>query len=193
MSTAFTTNTPFRSIAISDSLQNSHFISTSIVFRNILSENTTLNQSTRNMIFNIVEANPGIHFRGICNILGISIGVAQYHLGLLTKAGLVGSFRDGRYKRFFNLNGFSIWEMKIISLLRRKTPNKILSSLLRKHSVSHKDLSSELEISSQALSWHIKRLKKLELLDCATDGVKNEYLLKPEKIEVIEKCLQLLC
>ena len=82
--------------------------------------------------------------------------------------------------------------MKIISLLRNETSGKILTLFLKKQYVPHKDLSSELEISSQALSWHIKRLKKMELLDCFTDGVKNEYLLKPEKIEVKEKCLQLL-
>ena len=144
------------------------------------------------MIFNVIEANPGIHFRGICSILGLSIGVAQYHLGILTKAGLIYSFRDGRFKRFFNSQKFSSWELKIISLLRSKTTGIILTSLLKNRSVSHKNLVQQTEISSQALSWHMKQLKSLDMVDVNNDGIRNQYSLKQEKIETIAKCLQLV-
>lgn len=191
MSTAFSKNTPFLSVAFSGFIsQSSPFVSSA--FGNNISQNVTLSQMTRNMIFSVIEANPGIHFRGICSILGLSIGVAQYHLGILTKAGLIRFFRDGRYKRFFDSKEFSFWELKIISLLRNKTSGIILTSLLRKKSVSHKSLIQEAEISSQALSWHMKRLKSLGILDVVTDGGRNEYSLKSEKRDIIEKCLQLL-
>ena len=191
MSTALSKNTPFLSIAFSGFFAKSSPFASSTIGNN-LSLNATLSQPTRNMIFSVIEANPGIHFRGICSILGMSVGVAQYHLGILTKAGLIRSFRDGRFKRFFNSQEFSSWELKIISLLRNKTTGIILTSLLSKKSVSHKSLVQEAGISSQGLSWHIKRLKSLGMLDVVSDGVRNEYFLKPEKIGIIEKCFQLL-
>jgi len=191
MSTALSKNTPFLSIAFSRFFAKSSPFASSTIGNN-LSLNATLSQPTRNMIFSVIEANPGIHFRGICSILGMSVGVAQYHLGILTKAGLIRSFRDGRFKRFFNSQEFSSWELKIISLLRNKTTGIILTSVLIKKSVSHKDLVHKAGISSQALSWHIKRLKSLGILNVVSDGVRNEYFLKPEKSEIIEKCLQVL-
>ncbi len=154
--------------------------------------NATLYQTTRSMIFSIIDNNPGIHFRGICSILGVSVGVAQYHLGILTKAGLVSSIRDGRFKRFFNSKKFSLKNVKIISLLRNKTTGIILISLLRKKSVSHKNLAQEAKISSQALSWHIKRLKSLEIVEVSSDGIRNEYFLKPEKRRIIKECAEVL-
>jgi hypothetical protein len=76
-----------------------------------------LNQSTRLEVYNFVKANPGVHFRGICSGLGISIGVAQYHLGVLTKTGLISFFQDERYKRYFNSKSFGTKEIQVISVL----------------------------------------------------------------------------
>lgn len=120
---------------------------------------TALNNVTRAEIYDFVKANPGIQFRGICNGLGLSIGVAQFHLGVLTRAGLVSFFRDGKYKRFFEAKRFSKKQMKIISLLRHKTTASILKVLLDRK-VSHGELVHELSITSQGLSWQMNRLKK---------------------------------
>jgi len=51
--------------------------------------------ATRTSIFNFVSANPGVQFRAICSSLGLSIGVVQFHLAVLQKAGLVVSIRKG--------------------------------------------------------------------------------------------------
>ena len=68
---------------------------------------SVLNNSTRLEIYNFIQANPGIQFRGICNQLGISIGLAQFHLGVLKKAGLITFIRDGKYKRFFQTKKYT--------------------------------------------------------------------------------------
>lgn len=191
ISSVLSKDVPFFTVTFSDIIsRSSPFLSSNI--GNNLSMNATLYQTTRSMIFSIIDNNPGIHFRGICSILGVSVGVAQYHLGILTKAGLVSSIRDGRFKRFFNSKKFSLKNVKIISLLRNKTTGIILISLLRKKSVSHKNLAQEAKISSQALSWHIKRLKSLEIVEVSSDGIRNEYFLKPEKRRIIKECAEVL-
>jgi predicted transcriptional regulator len=143
-------------------------------------------------VYNFVKANPGIHFRGICNFLSLSVGVAQYHLGLLTKAGLISFFLDGRYKRFFHSKEFGEREMKIISLLRHKTAGKILSILSEKQQVSHKDLASRLRISSQALTWQMNRLRKMELISFVTEGMKVRYFLDQENAAIVKRCLDFI-
>lgn len=131
-------------------------------------ENSCQNQlstnSTRAQIFGFVKANPGLSFREICSSLGIAVGSAQFHLGVLKKAGLVSFFRDGKYKRFFEARKFSRKRKELISLLRHKTTEKIVEILLDHKSVSHSILASMLNISSQGLTWNINRLRKTGIL-----------------------------
>ncbi len=148
-----------------------------------------LNQSTRMEIYNFVKNNPGTHFRGICDNLGLPIGVVQYHLGLLTKAGLVSVRRDKRYRRYFETKRFGENEMKLICLLRQETAGRILAIVSERGSIFRKDLASKLDISSQALTWQINRLRRIGLIDAVKEGMKVKYLLNEEKATTVKQCL----
>ena len=133
--------------------------------------------ATRTEIYDFIAANPGVNFRGICNQLGLSIGLAQFHLGVLTKAGLVSYIRDGKYKRFFTSKRFSKKQMRIISVLRHETEGTILKTILERKAVSHSELTHELSITSQGLTWHMNRLKKTHLVAENPNGKKLMYSL----------------
>lgn len=148
-----------------------------------------LNQSTRIEIYSFVKNNPGIHFRGICDNLGLPIGVVQYHLGLLTRAGLLLVHRDKQYKRYFETQRFGEIEMKMISILRHKTVRRILAVLSERDSIFHKDLAFKLDISSQALTWQMNRLRKTGLVDAVKEGMKVKYLLNQENAMTVKRCL----
>ena len=151
-----------------------------------------LNQSTRLSIYNFVEANPGVHFRAVCSGLNISIGVAQYHLGILTKTGLISFFQDGRYKRYFRSKSFGAKEMQAISVLRHKTAGKILRLLSENSSLAHHDLASKLEISSQALSWQMRGLREMNLVDSVTESIEVTYSINEESFMMIQRCLDVI-
>jgi len=159
------------------------------VFR---SNSELLNQSTRMSIYNFVVRNPGTQFRGICSLLNLPVGVAQYHLDILTKAGFLSTFRDGRYKRYFESKRFTEAEMSVISLLKHETAGKILSILLEGQAVSHKTLSSQLEISSQALTWQINRLKDMEFIKSLRKGTIVEYSLDEASVATVRRCTNLI-
>lgn len=144
---------------------------------------------TRAEILNTIIANPGIHFREICASLGLSIGLAEYHLGVLKRAGLVSFFRDGRYKRYFASRKFSSEEMATISLLKHKTAAKIFKILLEKPTVSHGEMASQLGVTSQALTWQIQHLRKANLILQVEDGLKSIYSLDVPSVEVVSRCL----
>ncbi len=163
-----------------------------IVGVNFNEKSNLLNQSTRMSIYNFVKFNPGIHFRNLCNYLSLPIGVVQYHLGLLTRAGLLSVRRDGRYKRYFEKKRFTEAEMKMISILRHETAGKILAILMGKQSIYRKDLAMELKISSQALTWQIKQLKKMGLVKSLTDGMRVKYFLNEEHGATVRQCIELI-
>jgi predicted transcriptional regulator len=141
--------------------------------------------ATRVEIYDFIKANPGVQFRGICNQLGLSIGLAQFHFGVLKKAGLISFFRDGRYKRFFESNRFSNKEMKILSLLRHDTAKSILTTVLGRKSISYSELAHELSITSQGLTWQMNRLEKEGIVQESKQGMKVIYSLKTTYAPVV--------
>jgi predicted transcriptional regulator len=153
---------------------------------------STLNNSTRLGIYNFIQANPGIQFRGICNQLGISIGLAQFHLGVLKKAGLISFIRDGKYKRFFESKRFSKKQMQIITLLRHNTARNILRMVLERKQVSHSDLAHELSITSQGLTWQMKRLEKEGLIQESKEEMKLIYSLENTQVQMLTEIVKLL-
>jgi len=147
---------------------------------NLRSQNeasTLLNQSTRMSIYSFVENNPGLHFRALSKALNLPFGVLQYHLGLLVSKGLLSTYQDGRYKRYFKSKSFSEAAMKVISLLRNGTSGKIVAVLFAKPQTKHKDLAARLSISSQALSWQMRRLEKMGVVSKSLDGLSVKYSL----------------
>jgi predicted transcriptional regulator len=150
-----------------------------------------LNQTTRVQIYNFIIKNPGVNFRGICNSLTLPIGVVQYHLAVLMKGGLISNRRDGRNKRYFKSKRFSSIEKKIISVLRHETAAKILAMLHDDPSASHGKLAQHLNISSQALTWHMKQLKEKSLVTGQADGATIKYSLDKTNFDTIEHCIKL--
>jgi len=151
-----------------------------------------LNQTTRMDIYSFVINNPGIHFRALANSLSMPIGVLQYHLGLLVNGGLLSTYRDGRYKRYFESKRFTETEMKVISALRNGTSGKILVALFEKPQMTHRDLASKLNISSQALSWQMRRLEKMGFIKRKIVGFNVKYSLDETICTTVSQCNMLL-
>jgi predicted transcriptional regulator len=153
---------------------------------------TPFNNSTRTQIYNYIEGNPGVQFRGVCAALSLPVGLAQYHLGILVKSGLVSFIRDGRYKRFFPSKKFSRKQMLTISLLRHETAKRILEALLNKKQMSHGELAREVSITSQALTWQMKCLGKTEFITQANEGLKTIYSIDEASAPLLTQYLALV-
>jgi DNA-binding transcriptional ArsR family regulator len=151
-----------------------------------------IGNSTRTEVYNFIVANPGIQFRGICTGLGIAVGTAEFHLGVLKKAGLISFVRDGKYKRFFATKKFSAREIKLISLLRHKTAREILEILASEKKVSHCKLASNLSISSQGLTWQMNRLREEGFIQETFEGIRVCYSLNETAIQALPKLLCLI-
>ena len=162
-----------------------------IVLQDVNKDSTSLitSNSTRAEVYNFVIANPGIQFRGICTGLGIAIGTAEFHLGVLKRAGLISFLRDGKYKRFFVSKKYSMKEMKLISLLRHENTRKIIKKIASDEIVPHKELASYLSITSQGLTWQINQLRKEGIIKENIDGVKVSYSLNEEYYHLLPELI----
>lgn len=148
--------------------------------------------STRAEIYDFVTANPGVQFRGICSGLGLAVGTAEFHLGVLKRAGLISFLHDGRYKRFFEAKRFSSREMETISLLRHATIGSILKNLLNRKTVGHRELASQLSITSQGLTWQMDRLARAGVIRQSKDGLRVFYSMEEAQVPVFTKMMNTL-
>jgi len=188
--------------ALSDSnLVPNHFglwaspaFSSQPAFEDLIKETQSplMGNSTRTEIYNFILANPGIKFRGICNGLSIAIGTAEFHLGVLKKAGLISFFCDGKYKRFFASKKFSEKQMKLISLLRHGTTKEILKLLASEKVVSRGKLASNLSITSQGLTWQMNRLREGGVVQQNFEGIKVTYSLNEANAQALPELLCLM-
>ena len=141
--------------------------------------------STRTEVYNFVVTNPGIQFRGISTGLSIAIGTAEFHLGVLKKAGLISFFIDGKYKRYFASKKFSMKEMKLISLLRHDTTRELIKKITSEKTIPHSKLASHLSITSQGLTWQINQLTKRGIVKKNINGIKVDYSLNDEYVQLL--------
>ncbi len=132
------------------------------------SESTT---STRESILALIQDNPGIHFRDICRQLKKEIGVVQYHVYILQKFGHVTSTKDGRYTRYFvKAQQLDDVARVIISAWQRPVERSIIVTLLDdKNPASIKDMAFSCSVTTQAINWHVNRLKENHILTSTQD------------------------
>jgi predicted transcriptional regulator len=155
-------------------------------------QQTELNQTTRANIYAYVESNPGVHFRGICEGLSLSVGMVQYHTSILVGAGFLTVYSDGKMQRFFVSGKYSSRKMRIISLLRHKTAAGILKLISQRQSVSHGELANQLAISSQGLTWQMHNLKAQGVIEEANNGLKVTYSLNRTDMQLVEESIALI-
>lgn len=158
----------------------------------ITQANSPLNQTTRAEIYSLVQENPGIHFRGICDSLGLSVGMVQYHAGILVSAGLLSVYSDGNQQRYFVAGKYSTKKMKIISSLRHKTRGAILRIISAKTIVTHGKLVAQLAVTSQGITWQMNRLRKEGIVQQSSDGLKLTYFFDEAAALAVKESISLV-
>lgn len=148
--------------------------------------------TTRTAIYNFISANPGVQFRAICSGLCLSIGVVQFHLAILQKAGFISTIRKGKYKRFFAAGKFTLKQMETIATLRLNTVKNILKALLEGKRVSHRELAAQLCISSQGLTWQMNRLRETGIIQENRNSLNVTYTIEKTHVPVVTQAMTLL-
>jgi len=161
--------------------------------------NKVLTQETRNTIYKFIENNQGVHFRKICRDVGKKTGVVQYHLSVLEKNGLVRIVKDGRYKCFFTTRRSCLeykpeddltreqreFREKVITTMKRKTPEKIMKNLIENEETTHQTLAKICDVTPQAITFHAKRLEGLGLIKSAKIGRQKVYSITDRVTQIV--------
>jgi len=137
-------------------------------------------------VFQYIREHPGAHLRKVCRDLGLAMGDVQYHVDRLEKNGLVKSSRRGLYRQFYQSGMFGEREGVVLSALAQSTPRELLLHLVEAPGSSQEDLAGLLGLSAPSISWNMKRLVELGLVERQQRGRFASYRVVGNASEIAE-------
>jgi|SRR5467141_465131 len=131
----------------------------------------------------LVSLQPGLHLRELQRQIGLSFSSTRYHVDKLTREGEIDRVEDKGYSRIYPA-GTDSRDRILLSLVRRKTDRKILSSFLAENSLSQHRLSDITGLSKSTISEHLGTLLERGVVRTILDGERRLFeLTDPGKIE----------
>ncbi len=108
---------------------------------------------------------PGIRFRQLLRLTGLSNGVLAYHLKILENSSQIRVIRqiENKITRYYSVN-ISIEESDIIGHLRNNVSRQIIRFILEHDLCTFNELVEHLGKAQSTVSWHLKRLKESKIV-----------------------------
>lgn len=132
-------------------------------------------------IMNAIMQNPGICFRDIARISGLTNGIVSHYLFKLQKECLVQVKRSKRKTWYFILDA-SEEEMELAVHLRNKTSCEIISKLLENRYLTFNALTKKINKCPASISFGLSRLVEEGIVKRTTDPHPVYFLKDPRFI-----------
>ena len=129
----------------------------------------------RRKIYNFITKYPGLHNREISRKMDLSKSSLCYHLSFLKKRELILEKSDGIYTRYYPAKKFGIEEIKIFNLLRQDLPLKVIVYIETYPDITLIDIARFLKKDPRTIAYHIKKLKKIGLVETNRFGREVRY------------------
>lgn len=136
-----------------------------------IADDDLLEHPLRGQIFQVIQSNPGIHASGLARQVGVGWGTITHHLEKLEKGHLVATRKINNQKCFFENGGkVSRLDMAVAGAVKGDTASDIAGFVLGHPMTSQKDMAAALDISPALVSFHVKKLVNLGVLDKVRHG-----------------------
>ncbi|MEA3137214.1 MAG: hypothetical protein QOC71_1495 [Thermoplasmata archaeon] len=136
-----------------------------------IDDSDLLEHPLRSQIFQVIQTNPGIHASGLARQVGAGWGTITHHLEKLEKGHLVAIRKVNNQKCFFENGGkVSRQDMAVIGAVKGDTAGDIASFVTSHPMTSQKQMAESLDLSPALVSFHVKKLVNLGVLDKVRHG-----------------------
>lgn len=142
----------------------------------------------RKHIYAFIKTCPGTCSSEIASNMDLNRETLRYHLNILETQNLIEAHNDcGKVRYFKNNSTYGEEEKLIISVLQNKMTRKIIFEILREECNTNGDLARTTGMSKSAITWYIKQLKELDLIEENKIGRSTIYNINPIYRDTIEK------
>lgn len=133
----------------------------------------------------LVSLQPGLHLRELQRQIGLSFSSTRYHVDKLAKDGEIDRVEDNGYSRIYPA-GIDQRDKILLSLVRKETDHRILSSFLKENSLSQQRLTELTKLAKSTVSEHLATLLKLGVVRTKACGERRIFeLTDPAKIDTM--------
>jgi len=126
------------------------------------------------LILQQIDKSPGIRYRELLRLTGLTNGGLEYQLKILEKLHKVQVDRhDGRRTRYYPLN-ISADESHILGCVRNNVARQIISFILGHDLCTFGEIVEHIRKAPSTVSWHLKRISEAGIISI---GYGREYQL----------------
>lgn len=137
----------------------------------------------RRRIVAAVEANPGLHLRGLADHLELAVSSLEYHCYHLLRTEHLVARDVGGHKAFFPAEGLDRRDKDILGLVRQDAVRRICAHLALHPESTPKQLREVVGLSAATLSFHLKKLRTAGLTEETAAGrTKHIRLVDAERV-----------
>ena len=144
-----------------------------------------------NKLIRYINGQPGIRYRELLRLSGLSNGVLTYHITNLEKSGRIIADRNNNNKttRYYS-NNIPIEETDIIGHIRNNAARQIILFILEHDSCTFNEIIEYTKKAPSTISWHLKRLKDAGILSVLYNTSRcQQRLYKVRDLESIANVL----
>ena len=140
--------------------------------------------SVQDKIVKYVNEIPGIRYRELLRMTGLSNGALSYHLRFLDNTGKIRVNRvNNRVTRYFSYD-VSPHESNVIGLLRQETTRKIILYILENGTCRFNDIMIYTKKVPSTISWHMGRLKAANIITIRKQNESKYYEIGMDKLKL---------
>jgi len=142
----------------------------------------------RKHIYTFITTCPGTCSSEIADNMNLNRETLRYHLNILETQNLIEAHNDcGKVRYFQNNSTYGEEEKQIISVLQNEMNRKIVFEILTEECNTNGDLARKTGMSKSAITWYIKQLKELDIIEENRVGRSTIYNINPNYRDTIEK------
>ncbi|MBI2076859.1 MAG: helix-turn-helix domain-containing protein [Euryarchaeota archaeon] len=124
----------------------------------------------------LLHEHPGLDATGVAQRTLAGWSTVIYHLGVLTRNGVIVRLPDGRHRRFFPTNQGKPAERRQVAVLQNSRSGSILQHLRASGALPRSALAAREGVTVPAILWHLRRLQDVGLVTQRTDGNRIVYV-----------------
>lgn len=129
-----------------------------------------LNHPARQQLLQLIEAEPGIHFKEMARRTGLPNGSLVHHLETLRRNGQVVARPSGGYTLYFLGAHVPAGSAEAASALKADGARRILDLVRQQPGLSSADVAARCGLQPSTVTYHVQRLQAAGLLTGLRDG-----------------------
>ncbi|MGB0652994.1 MAG: winged helix-turn-helix transcriptional regulator [Thermoplasmatota archaeon] len=135
--------------------------------------------STRRRVYDLLQEHPGLHQRDVARRLDLAPAAAEHHLRHLVRSGLLGREEEAGFVRYYvratvserHPGAVPAADRAKLGLLRQARPLQLVANLVQAEGpVPMGELATAMGISAGTLTYQVKKLEKVGLVERRRDG-----------------------